>query len=1720
MKQLIIILISLLTCSTALSQITGNGADSNVSTVYTNGEPNDQIYIYCSTPSSPATGSLTATPPSGSGTFSFSWYSYDSGNNNWSPYSTSVGGSSTINNLTSGGYLVAIQDAGGNPIGCFRAWVFINETTVDAGAPVNGCTPFSLTATPDAVANFVYYNPPPNPLLIDANTEITVCFDAVHTYVSDLGFYLVSPSGAIVELSPNPGAYGNFGGSICNGGNDVDGLCFTTNPAADFDPCTESAPYSGTFDSYGDFLGYTPIDWSTIYGEEATQGGWSVQIYDCIGADVGSLTGASISFNGNGTCGPINVSYNSGAINSDINDNSCDASSASVFTVPQNPAVTTPITLNNSISSILWSTGDNTATTNINPAPSGSQMYYVTVTDNFGCTATDSVLFTNTCVCNIDYFEANIGTPDCGGSGTFDITGEVQYSNAPTSGDLIIENCSGDQVVYSYPFPASPINYTISGIAADGTPNCTVDVYFTADGACTQTLGPYTEPQCVCAFTYLDVTVGICDPNNNNFEITGTVAFDSPPATGDLIIEDCNGNSVNYPVGSISSPHNYTLSGINSDGTTNCSITAYFSDDAACTVTSLLYDNPASCACAADVGTFNASITGDGLSTTPYMLCFNDEFSIISDNNLNPPEDFTPVNDQFGTPITYDPGIAYAVFECPPTVTAPTDILTDPCLVGFLFPASGNDLNDLNDLGDVPWVGNYTNQTVYYVPVTTYGSNVNGNYYAISINGGDWCYDMGSTYTVQYLPEITYTEVQDCQTGSLTVTVSGGSPELNGTNFTASNLLPATASFANTTAGHGGDIVVTGLQNGDMYSFEIEDENGCPVTINGGPFVGLPTADAGTDDQVCSLTYNLSAAASFGTGTWTGPGGASFSNANSPTSSVTVNTAGSYTFTWTEDNGGGCTDADDVTIQFSDVQYTETVNDPTCGNADGDITLSASNGIPTYTYSIDNGANTQTTGSFTGLSANTYNIVVEDALGCQATGTITLTDLGGPTIDAINSNDISCNNACDGNISISATDANQFSIDNGSNFSGTNTFTSLCAGSYDIVVQDALGCSATGSVTLSEPPALSHSTTQVNLMCANDCNGQINISESGGSAPYQYSINNGTTNQGSGLFQNLCVGTYDILVTDAGGCTTSSQVTLTEPTPLSVTIGITDASCYGICDGMMNSIPAGGTGPGTYNYTWTPAVGGNVPLVTNLCAGSYNLTITDGNGCVLDTNGIVVGAPQAVTIDNVATVDETCGGNCDGSLTISSTGASEYSLDGVTWGANNTFSNLCAGTYTVYAQDVNGCSADDQATIVGPSPVDIIAGGSTTICVGQSTTLTSVASGGVGGYSYNWDNGGNTQNINVTPSGSQTYCVVATDANGCSSPTSCVNINLSPALSLIALSDQAICDGDNAQITAVGSGGNGGPYTYTWDQGIGTGQSQSVSPSFTTTYNVSVSDGCTSPDATASVTITVNSIPNISFSADTLDGCYPVVSNFTEVNVPAGSSCLWSFGDGGASTDCSNVSYTFENPGCWDVSLQITTPEGCQTSSTIADYICVYDYPNPYFIFGPQPTTILESTIGFTNLTSGATDYTWTFDTNNNADQSTNTHPTYTFGDVGSFEVCLDAVSFEGCPAQFCDTVVILEEFIVYVPNAFTPDGDAVNNEFMPIISGVMPESYEFLVFNRWGELIFQSQIVGFGWDGTYKNVMSQEDVYVWKLKVDDQVGETHEYIGHVTLIR
>jgi len=328
-----------------------------------------------------------------------------------------------------------------------------------------------------------------------------------------------------------------------------------------------------------------------------------------------------------------------------------------------------------------------------------------------------------------------------------------------------------------------------------------------------------------CIISYFDVTVGPCDPNDGNFDLNGEIQFISPPLSGQLIIEDCNGNQATFNAPFIS-PLIYSIPDILADGTSNCSVTAYFSADPGCTSTSLMYNNPPACnSCDADIGTFTDSLNGTTNLTNPWYLCYGDVLNITGNGDFVAPNDET--GQVFG--ITYDPGQWLLVYSCPPTVGPPNDINTDTCLLGIANTANGA-WDIINNTGD--------GLTYWYVPVTMY--SITDGVYAVSVNGGPWCYDMGPTYEVTFLEEIISTEVLDGVNGTITVTVSGGMPALNGSEFNITVVTPPTAVLSQSTVANDSTFVISNLQNGQSYQYVISDSAGCEITIGApDPFIGI-----------------------------------------------------------------------------------------------------------------------------------------------------------------------------------------------------------------------------------------------------------------------------------------------------------------------------------------------------------------------------------------------------------------------------------------------------------------------------------------------------------------------------------------------------------------------------------------------------------------------------------------------------------------------------------------------------------------------------------------------------------------------------------------------------------------------------------------------------------------------------------------------------------------
>ncbi|MFM9005517.1 MAG: hypothetical protein ACKOSR_08450, partial [Flavobacteriales bacterium] len=261
------------------AQLSGTGCQGETS--YTDGQPNDPVYYY------PAgtLGELTVVPEVAGASFNFVWSRFTTGSSNWTPYTTQNNvPTSTISNLAPGAYFVSVRNSANVIVGCYRAWIaqVLQEPQVDVQPIGSNCVgPISLVGnvTPGQITPIS--NLPESQLIIDNNTQITVCFTGTHTFVSDLGFYLKGPASCgspSLMLMPNPG-------TNCNSTNNFTNFCFSTESTNNINVCGGMSGLSGTYGSYG--AGNTAINWGLINGCDAMNGGWAVQVYDCVGIDTG-----------------------------------------------------------------------------------------------------------------------------------------------------------------------------------------------------------------------------------------------------------------------------------------------------------------------------------------------------------------------------------------------------------------------------------------------------------------------------------------------------------------------------------------------------------------------------------------------------------------------------------------------------------------------------------------------------------------------------------------------------------------------------------------------------------------------------------------------------------------------------------------------------------------------------------------------------------------------------------------------------------------------------------------------------------------------------------------------------------------------------------------------------------------------------------------------------------------------------------------------------------------------------------------------------------------------------------------------------------------------------------------------------------------------------------------------------------------------------------------
>ena len=673
---------------------------------------------------------------------------------------------------------------------------------------------------------------------------------------------------------------------------------------------------------------------------------------------------------------------------------------------------------------------------------------------------------------------------------------------------------------------------------------------------------------------------------------------------------------------------------------------------------------------------------------------------------------------------------------------------------------------------------------------------------------------------------------------------------------------------------------------------------------------------------------------------------------------------------------------------------------------------------------------------------------------------------------------------------------------------------------YTVTVTDANGCFGTDQVTVYvAPQPLAVTINSVDNTCFGSCNGQAMANVTGGYTPYSYSWSNAAN---TAITSGLCAGNYNVTVTDLIGCTATASVVITEPTAVLIqTTNITTANC-GQNDGSVTISVSGGTG--AYTILW-PATNNSGLTENNLPPGQVCVYAYDANGCG-DTLCVNVPNTPGANVSIVSFENVTCFNACDAwAEAVASGGTAPYNF---VWNTqpvnqlNDTALNLCPGTYTVVMTDANGCIDSAVVGLTQPPQLSNTPSGPVTICIGSSTTLTTAGLGGTPGYNYFWTDGvnnWNTQNITVSPVITTVYTVYITDANGCQSASQTVTVTVNPPLMVQAQAPGIVCGGTVVNLNANGNGGDGN-LTYTWLPLNVTGTSATTTVNATTTYSVIVTDGCGTPADTAVVTVAVNPAPIVNISATTTtSGCEDHCVTFTN-STPNTATIAWVFGNNLGTSTSSNPTYCFTDAGTYDVTATVTDIIGCVGTTTLSNYVTVWPLPIADFSASPQPATQLNNEVSFTDLSIGAVSWIWSFGSDDSASVLQN--PTYEFQDSGIFMVQLIVTNQFGCQDSITLPIIVQEDYAVYIPNTFTPNADGHNDLFFPQGIGVNTEKYTMYIFDRWGNMIYQTSTWPGGWDGTVQGTsrLCQVDTYVYKIVTEDPSGTRKQYVGHVNLVR
>ncbi len=939
----------------------------------------------------------------------------------------------------------------------------------------------------------------------------------------------------------------------------------------------------------------------------------------------------------------------------------------------------------------------------------------------------------------------------------------------------------------------------------------------------------------------------------------------------------------------------------------------------------------------------------------------------------------------------------------------------------------------------------------------------------------------------------------------------------------------------------------------------------------------LPTAALSGTAAICDgNNTNLSIAfTGVGPFTYSYTSGAQtfgpFTNTTNPEIiNVTPGTTTTYALTATV-SGGGCvntTNPATATVTVNNLPSVAiTGNNTVCNGTSSDLTLNFIGTAP-YTYSYSNGSNTfgpittsnnPETISVTPGVTTTYTMATVSDANCpgSVSGSAEITVNQLPTASISGTSSICDGTSTDLSVLFTGTGPYTYSYNDGGTVYGpftTNQNPVLInvgpnvTTSYGLTTINDSNCpgSVSGVANITVIP-LPSSTLSGNTEICRGSSTNMTL-DFVGVPPFEYSYTDGANVVGP-----ITTNNFSVSIPVAPSTTTNYNVTFVtgsgcEGTPAGVVeiivndIPAAEAILSGngvICNGDPSEFTIDFTGIAPYTYTYTDGTNITGPVTTNnnpeiipvnpTVSTSYSLVNMSDDKCPGTTSGVAQVVVNQLPVASISGTPSICEGSST-SFTIDFTGTGPftyaYSDGSVTYGPFVTSNNsevipvtpLVSTSYTVTAiNDANcvGSAAGIASVTVNQIPSALLSGDAS-ICAGQATNL-NIAFTGVAPFSYTYFNGTNTLGpftsstnpvtIPVSPASTANYNLVAiNDANCPGTLAGNVEVVVNPLPVPTISGDLEICDGENSTLTATP-----GFVSYAWSNG---NSSSNVNVTVGGPYAVTVTDanGC---NGSTAVNFIVNQTPVISFTNDTSFTCdIPKINFINNSSYPAGSQFTWTFGDATGS-NLSSPSHIYAQPGTYNVSLVITTTAGCTDSAAQDVDIMFFPLAEADFTANPEVTNVFNSKVQFTDLSQNAVSWLWDF---NDGNKSIEQNPVHYFNEIGQYKVTLVVTNIAGCPDLQMREIVVNP---FYIPNAFTPNADGINDNFFDAGYVLDVKSYVMRIFNRWGQKVYEADDYTKFWNGFDQDGNPSPDgVYVYKIDVTTKGGKKHTFTGTVSLVR